>query len=133
MINNDIAYLSFGDRFHLEDGTIQSKIINTIGDIHIVNKILGAQMVMFTSKMARFIKDRFHNHTWETADIFFNNIIVGKFDMAIFEKAYAVQVDGISAIDEFYKKHESNLATTGKMVRPDRIEQAYITHTTDNY
>ena len=30
MINNDIAYLSFGDRFHLEDGTIQSKIINIV-------------------------------------------------------------------------------------------------------
>lgn len=133
MISDDIAYLSFGSRFHLEHGRIQSKTFNKIGDIHIVNKILGAQMVMFTSKMGRFIKDRFNNHTWETADIFFNNIIFGKFDMAIFEKPYAIQVDGISAIDEFYKKHESNLATTGKMERPDNIEQAYITHTTDNY
>lgn len=134
MVDNDIAYLSFGSRFHLENGSPQSHTFKQIGDIHIVNKILGAQMVMFTSKMRRFLLDRFYNHTWETADIFFNNIILGKFDMGIFTDAYALQVDGVSAIDDFYKKHIDQEFTDIKTrFRPEPMKRAYITHTTENY
>ena len=126
MINEDIAYLSFGSRFHLEDGSPQSTTLEKRGSIHIVDKIVGAQMVMFTSKMRRFIKDRFHQHSWDAADIFFNNIILGKFDMGIFEDPYAIQVDGISAIDDFYKVHINTQESP-------RLAKAFITHTTENY
>lgn len=132
MIDKDIAYLSFGSRFHLENNYPQSTTFFQYDDIHVVNKILGAQMVMFTSKMRRFIKDRFQHHTWETADIFFNNILLGKFDIAIFEKPYAIQADGISAIDGFYKKHLGELSAL-ESPRPSNIKKAFITHTTENY
>ena len=133
MIEKDIAYLSFGSRFHLENNYPQSATFFQHDDIHVVDKILGAQMVMFTSKMRRFIKDRFNHHTWETADIFLNNILLGKFDIAIFDKPYAIQADGISAIDNFYKKHLSKASTCEDYNRPTNIKKAYITHTTENY
>ena len=132
MIEKDIAYLSFGSRFHLENNYPQSTTFFQHDDIHVVNKIIGAQMVMFTSKMRRYIKDRFNHHTWETADIFFNNSFQGKFDMAIFEKAYAIQADGISAIDDFYKIHLGELSAL-ESHRPTNIKKAFITHTTENY
>ena len=105
MIDRDIAYFSFGSRYHLETGELQSTTRQIYDDIHIVDKMIGAQMVMFTHKMRRYLIDRFIYHVWDAADIFLNNIFCNKFDMAIFEDAYAVQVDGVSAIDGNYKEH----------------------------
>ena len=104
-LDKNIAYFSFGDRFHLELGTLESITFEQHDNIHIVNKVIGAQMVMVPNNYRKFILDRFRVHLWSTADIFFNNIFTGKFDIGIFEEPIAIQANGVSSIDNFYKEH----------------------------
>jgi len=128
--SNEIALFSFGSRYHLEIDTLESQTLKQYDDIHIINKFIGAQFIMIPKQMRKFVIDRFIHHSWSTADIFLTNIFTGKFDMAIFEKPYVVQVDGISAIDGNYKTH---IANESALEHEFKYRQAYITHTTENY
>jgi len=130
-ISNNIGYFSFGDRFHLERGSLQSTTLKQYDDIHIVNKVIGAQMVMIPSEYRRFVLDRFAQHPWTTADIFFNNIFTYKFDIGIFEHPIAIQADGLSIIDNFEKKHLNPIAKLSNIEY--EFDRAIITHTTENY
>jgi len=98
----NIAYFSFGARFDLQNKAIDvSGTIEYIedGSIHLVTKVVGAQMVMVTSNYRKFLLDRFVYHVWTSADMFMNNIFMGKFNIGIFDKPYALQFNGVSAID----------------------------------
>jgi autotransporter strand-loop-strand O-heptosyltransferase len=127
---HEIALFSFGSRHHLEIDSLESQTLKQLGNIHIVNKFVGAQFVMIPKQMRNFVKDRFVYHVWSTADIFLSNIFTGKFDMAIFEKPYVIQADGVSAIDGNYKTH---LAEEARLETVQKHARAYITHTTENY
>ena len=104
----NIAYFSFGSRFDLQNKAIDvSGTIEYIEDsrIHMVTKVVGAQMVMITSNYRKFLLDRFVFHVWTSADMFMNNIFMGKFNIGIFDKPYALQFSGVSVIDKYTKKY----------------------------
>lgn len=124
----DIAYFSFGDRYHLENGSLQSNTWSTHGDIHIVDKVIGAQMVMVPAKFRSFLIDRFKHHVWTTADIFLNNIFTHKFNIGIFDAPVAIQVDGVSAIDSIQKTHIDDRARA-----KHKVPRAYVAHCNEVY
>jgi len=124
----NIAYFSFGDRYHLENGSLQSNTWSQDGDIHIVDRVIGAQMVMVPAKFRSFLIDRFKHHVWTTADIFLNNIFTYKFNIGIFDKPVAIQVDGVSAIDSIQKSHIDGRAKLGT-----KVPKAYVAHCNEVY
>ena len=61
-IDKNIAYFSFGARYHLEFGNMESVTWQQHGELHIVNKVIGAQMVMVPKAYRSFLIDRFKHH-----------------------------------------------------------------------
>lgn len=104
IIENDIAYFSFGSRFLLEGDELQSETLQKIEDTHLVNRIIGAQMIMFPQKIRRYLIDRYKHATWDGADIFLNDIFFAKFNLGMFEESMATQLSGISAIESQYRE-----------------------------
>ena len=104
----DISYFSFGSRYTLEDNILQSKTREQYGEIHIVNNIIGIQMIMFPQRIREYLIDRFIYATWDGADIFLTNIFVNKFKMGILEEPISSQVSGLSAIEGQHRKFIEN-------------------------
>ena len=125
-LDKNIGYFSFGDRFHLEFGNLQSVTLKQYGDIHIVNKVIGAQMVMIPSNYRKFVLDRFVNHMWSSADIFLNNIFTHKFNIGIFKEPISIQVNGFSAIDNFYKKHKDQKSLINTNLEMNKKRLIYL-------
>ena len=97
--NKDISYFSFGNRFTLEDNIPQSKTIEQDGDLFVVDRIIGIQMIMFPQAIRNYLNDKFVHSTWDGADIFLNDIFVNKFRMGMFENPITTQASGVSAIE----------------------------------
>lgn len=97
--DHDISYFSFGNRYTLEDDILQSKTEKQFDEIHLVDRIIGIQMIMFPQRIRAYLNDRFVHHTWDGADIFLNNIFVKKFNMGMLEDPISSQVSGVSAIE----------------------------------
>ena len=116
--NDNISYFSFGSRFSLHKD--QTKISDTrymVGeDIHVVNKVIGAQLVMLHSRVQYYCSDRFVHQKWTAADIYLNNLMMGKFNIGIFENPVALQADGFSAIDSYNKVHADERARIKKKI-----------------
>jgi FkbM family methyltransferase len=103
-----VDILSFGSMFHLENGYQQSTTKLSFGDLNIVDKIIGAQFLIFSRKIRDYIISRYNEVGWTVADIFYN-IILGSYNMAIYDRMYVSQADGNSMIDGYNKVHLKNL------------------------
>lgn len=105
---HNIDYISFGDTLTLEQGWHQSNVVQEIPGqdlIFITDKIIGIQCIMFPKHIRPYLFDRFKNHPWEAADIFFNMILCGENKkMGILKKRITTQADGYSLIDRSFKK-----------------------------
>lgn len=102
-----IDYLSFGDTVTLEEGWLQSKVVEEIPGqdlLFITDKIIGIQCIMFNKRCREYLLEKLETQPWEAADIFFN-IIFGSKDkkMAILKKRITTQADGYSLIDKSLK------------------------------
>jgi len=125
---HNLSYFSFGSRYslHNSNALISSTKYN-LGDIHVVDKIIGAQLVMLHKRVQYYCSDRFVHQKWTAADVYLNNIMMGKFNIGIFDQPVALQADGFSAIDSYNKIHADERA------RINQDEKVFITHVTDNY
>ena len=106
---HDIKYFSLGSRYALEDGTLQSITIEQHGDIHLVDRLIGIQTIMFPKKIRQYLVDKFKYATWDGADIFLNDIFVNKFNLGIFDKSISTQASGISAIEGVHRTLDQSM------------------------
>jgi len=112
---HNISYFSFGSRCSLHDfNDLISSTRYKIGDIHVVNKVIGAQLVMLHNRVQYYCSDRFIHQKWTAADIYLNNIMMGKFNIGIFDQPVALQADGFSAIDSYNKIHADERSRNSK-------------------
>jgi autotransporter strand-loop-strand O-heptosyltransferase len=112
---HNISYFSFGSRYSLHDfNDLISSTRYKIGDIHVVNKVIGAQLVMLHNRVQYYCSDRFIHQKWTAADIYLNNIMMGKFNIGIFDQPVALQADGFSAIDSYNKIHADERSRNSK-------------------
>lgn len=107
MYENNIGYMSFGDKALLESGILQSHVVEEIPKqdlLYITNSIIGIQCIMFPASTSSYLKEQFRTHPWDTADYFFN-MVFGKsqWKMGILKKRITTQLDGFSLIDQAEK------------------------------
>ena len=107
MEDNNIGYMSFGDKDTLEHGWLQSPVVEEIPNqdfMYITNHIIGIQSIMFPHFVKDYIKKQLRTHRWDAADTYFN-IVMGasgtKF--AIVKDRLTTQADGFSLIDNTIK------------------------------
>ena len=103
---HDISFFSFGNRYTLEDNILQSNTREQYSDIHIVDNIIGIQMIMFPQRIREYLVDRFKYATWDGADIFLTDIFVNKFRMGMLENSITTQASGVSAIENRERSFE---------------------------
>jgi hypothetical protein len=102
--DNNIGYMSFGDKDTLEFGWRQSNPIDDLGHMYTTNHIIGLQCIMFPKKVASYLKQQLRTHLWDASDMYFN-IIMEKsgFKMGIVKERLTTQADGFSLIDNTFK------------------------------
>lgn len=105
--DNNIGYMSFGDKDTLEQGWLQSPIVEEIHNqdlLYITNHIIGIQSIMFPKFTRKWLKNTLLTHKWDAADIFFNIIFKSSsFKQGIVHKRLTTQADGFSLIDKTNK------------------------------
>jgi hypothetical protein len=103
LVDNDIEYMSFGDKDTLEQGWPQSPVVRDIDDkMYVTNHLIGLQCIMFPAHIAPWLKETLRTHKWDAADIYFNSIFAGD-RMGIVKKRLTTQADGFSLIDNTHK------------------------------
>ena len=71
----------------------------------ITNHIIGIQSIMFPKFTKEWLKDMVRNHKWDAADVYFNTIFKkSPYKMGIVHNRFTSQYDGISLIDQQFKK-----------------------------
>lgn len=107
LIDNNIGYMSFGDKETLEHGWLQSPVVEEIPNqdfMYITNHIIGLQCIMFPHFVRDFLKDMLRRHNWDAADIYFNVIMhQSGTKFGIVKERLTTQADGFSLIDNTYK------------------------------
>jgi hypothetical protein len=98
----DLKCFSFGNRYNLSNGVKESYTFFKDNDIHIVDDIIGAQMLLFFKKDREYLRDIFNSKLWNGIDLFFNYFLRGKF--GIFDEPLTTQFDGYSVVDGQNKK-----------------------------
>lgn len=105
--NNNIGYMSFGDKDTLEHGWRQSNIVEEIPNqdlMYITNHIIGLQSIMFPKFVKNYLKKTLLTHKWDAADLYFNIIFANSgYKMGIVHNRLTTQADGLSTIDNTYK------------------------------
>lgn len=107
-IENNVGFFSFGSKFSLRDGSLQTHTREDMGDISLVFNIVGAQMIMVTKNFRDYLIDKFKTLPWNVGDIFFNEAFMYEHKIAMFNTPICLQVDGYSAIDDFFIEHTIN-------------------------
>lgn len=106
--DNNIGYMSYGDKATLEHGWLQSPVVREIPNqdlIYLTNHIIGIQCIMFPIEIKKWLKEKLRTEKFDAADIFFNSVFVNStYSMAIVHKRLTSQFDGFSTIDRTYKK-----------------------------
>jgi hypothetical protein len=104
---NNVGYMSFGDKALLENGWLQSPVIEEPPHqdlLYITNNIIGIQCIMFPIETSSYLKDVFRNHKWDTADYFFNMVFRNSdWKIGIVHNRLTTQLDGFSFIDQTNK------------------------------
>ena len=105
--DNNVGYMSYGDRATLEHGWLQSPVVREIPNqdlIYITNHIIGLQCIMFPIEIKKWLKEKLRTHSWDAADMFYNSVFVNSpYNMAILHKRITSQFDGFSTIDRTNK------------------------------
>jgi hypothetical protein len=105
--DNNIGYMSYGDKATLEHGWLQSPVVREIPNqdlIYITNHIIGLQCIMFPINIKKWLKEKLRTEKFDAADMYFNSIFVGSpYNMAILHKRITSQFDGYSTIDRTNK------------------------------
>lgn len=104
-IENNISYFNFGSRLNLRNAFLESNIIEEYGDLCVVNRVIGAQMVMFTKNYRDYLIEQFNTAPWNVGDLFFNEIFTDNHKIAMYKEPVCLQWDGHSAIDNEYIQH----------------------------
>jgi hypothetical protein len=102
---NNIGFMSFGDKDTLEFGWPQSPVVKEIDDVmYITDHLIGMQCIMFPKFAKSYLKEKLRTHSWDAADMYFNNIFYGSgYNMGIVHKRLTTQADGYSLIDQQFK------------------------------
>ena len=102
---NNIGFMSFGDKDTLEFGWPQSPVVKEVNeDMYVTDHLIGMQCIMFPKFAKKYLKDKLRTHTWDAADMYFNNIFYGSgYDMGIVYERMTTQADGYSLIDQQFK------------------------------
>jgi autotransporter strand-loop-strand O-heptosyltransferase len=95
-----IDYFSLGSKYTLEDNILQSATLEKHGDVEITDKIIGIQMIMFPQRIREYLLNCYENSPWDGADIFLNQIFMGKKKIGIFSESPTGQWDGMSVIED---------------------------------
>jgi len=105
--DNNVGYMSYGDRATLEHGWLQSPVVREIPNqdlIYITNHIIGLQCIMFPIEIKKWLKEKLRTHSWDAADMFYNSVFVNSpYNMAILHKRITSQFYGFSTIDRTNK------------------------------
>lgn len=106
--NNNIGYMSYGDKKTLEHGWEQSPIVEKIPNkdlLYITNHIIGLQCIAFPKDVRKWLQNKLRVHHWDAADMYFNTIFrFSPYKMAIVDNRLTSQYDGYSLIDKSDKK-----------------------------
>ena len=94
--------MSFGDKALLEQGWVQSPVIQEVNDqLYITDKIIGIQSIMFPIRVASYLKEQFRTHPWDASDYFFNTVFnKSEWKLGIVHNRLTTQADGFSLIDK---------------------------------
>jgi glycosyltransferase involved in cell wall biosynthesis len=103
----NIGFMSFGDKETLEQGWMQSPIVEETPEadfMYVTNHIIGLQCIMFPKFTKDYLKSQLRTHRWDAADMYFN-IIMGASGhrMGIVKDRLTTQADGFSLIDKTIK------------------------------
>jgi hypothetical protein len=105
--DNNVGYMSYGDKATLEHGWLQSPVVREIPNqdlIYITNHIIGLQCIMFPINIKKWLKEKLRTHSWDASDMFYNSVFVNSpYNMAILHKRITSQFDGFSTIDRTNK------------------------------
>jgi hypothetical protein len=108
MEENNIGYFSFGDTKTLEQGWLQSPVVQEIPNqdlAYITNHIIGIQSIMFPKSIKSWFHEKLRTEKWDASDIFFNQIFrFSPYKMGIVKNRFTTQADGYSLIDKQVKK-----------------------------
>ena len=108
IVENNIGYISYGDKATLEHGWLQSPVVREISNqnlIYITNHIIGLQCIMFPRMVRKWLKEKLRTEKYDAADMYFNSIFVNSpYKMAILHNRITTQFDGYSLIDRTDKK-----------------------------
>jgi hypothetical protein len=102
---NNIGFMSFGDKDTLEFGWPQSPVIREVNeDMYVTDHLIGMQCIMFPKFVKSYLKNKLRTHPWDAADMYFNQIFYGSgYDMGIVYERLTTQADGYSLIDQQFK------------------------------
>ena len=102
---NNIGFMSFGDKDTLEFGWPQSPVVKEVNDdMYITDHLIGMQCIMFPKYAKSYLKEKLRTHPWDAADMYFNNIFYGSgYNMGIVHNRMTTQADGYSLIDKQFK------------------------------
>lgn len=102
---NNIGFMSFGDKDTLEFGWPQSPVVKEVDDVmYITDHLIGMQCIMFPKFVKSYLKNKLRTNKWDAADMYFNEIFYGSgYDMGIVHKRLTTQADGYSLIDQQFK------------------------------
>lgn len=108
MKNNNIGYMSYGDRKTLEHGWDQSPVIKEIPNqdlLYITNHIIGLQCIAFPQNTRKWLQTTLRTHKWDAADMIMNEIFSkSPYYMGILKTRMTSQYSGYSLIDRTEKK-----------------------------
>jgi len=73
--DNDIGFMSFGDKDTLRFGWPQSPMVQKGDDMmYITDHLRGMQCIMFPKFVKSYLKEKLRTHPWDAADMYFNSI-----------------------------------------------------------
>lgn len=99
--DSSIGYISFGGRYDLDAGYLQSNEISPFNEQFIVtNKIIGCQCIIFPKSVREKLKYNLRTREWDALDIYLNEMCNATgIGMLVSEKTLVSQYNGISVID----------------------------------
>jgi autotransporter strand-loop-strand O-heptosyltransferase len=105
LINSNIGYFSFGDKYSLDTRVKQSNEKLVINDISIVDKIIGIQSIVFPNFSRNYLIEKLNEGDWCETDIYFNVIFNdSEYNLGIVNERYTTQADGWSFLDKSNKE-----------------------------
>lgn len=102
---HELDYVSLGGIFDLENGVLQSNVVEKLNDdFFVCDKIIGCQCLIFSKKSHEKMKEILRTAKWDALDIYLNNIShSNNLRVGVSYKTIVTQYDGISTIDNCNK------------------------------